>query len=34
MTDNYQLLPEWAQQEAMMLVWPDKSTDWQPWLED
>jgi agmatine deiminase len=34
MTDNYQLLPEWAQQEAMMLVWPDKKTDWQPWLED
>lgn len=34
MTDNYQLLPEWAQQEAMLLVWPDKNTDWQPWLED
>ena len=33
MTDHYQLLPEWTQQEAMMLVWPDKKTDWQPWLE-
>ena len=33
MTDNYQLLPEWSQQEAMMLAWPDKHTDWQPWLE-
>jgi agmatine/peptidylarginine deiminase len=34
MPDNYQLLPEWAQQEAVMLVWPDKHTDWQPWLDD
>jgi agmatine deiminase len=34
MSDNYQLLPEWAQQEAVMLVWPDKHTDWQPWLDD
>lgn len=34
MTDNYQLLPEWAQQEAVMLVWPDQYTDWQPWLND
>ena len=34
MSDNYQLLPEWTQQEAMMLVWPDKNTDWQPWLGD
>jgi agmatine deiminase len=34
MTDNYQLLPEWTQQEAVMLVWPDKNTDWQPWLDD
>jgi agmatine deiminase len=33
MTDHYQLLPEWTQQEAMMLVWPDKKTDWLPWLE-
>jgi agmatine deiminase len=34
MSDNYKLLPEWAPQEAVMLVWPDKHTDWQPWLED
>ncbi len=34
MPDNYQLLPEWAQQEAVMLVWPDKHTDWRPWLND
>lgn len=34
MTDNYQLLPEWAQQEAVILAWPDKNTDWQPWLHD
>ncbi|MBL4631408.1 MAG: agmatine deiminase family protein [Paraglaciecola sp.] len=34
MTDNYQLLPEWAQQEAVMLVWPDQNTDWHPWLND
>ncbi|WP_339719283.1 agmatine deiminase family protein [uncultured Paraglaciecola sp.] len=34
MTENYQLIPEWAQQEAVMLVWPDQHTDWQPWLID
>jgi agmatine/peptidylarginine deiminase len=34
MTNNYQLLPEWTQQEAVMLAWPDKNTDWQPWLDD
>lgn len=34
MSDNYLLLPEWTQQEAMLLVWPDKNTDWQPWLDD
>lgn len=34
MTDNYRLLPEWTQQDAVMLVWPDKNTDWQPWLND
>lgn len=34
MTENYQLLPEWAQQEAVMLVWPDKNTDWHDWLFD
>ena len=34
MSDNYQLLPEWTQQEAVMLVWPDQNTDWQPWLDN
>ena len=34
MNNNYQLLPEWTPQEAMMLVWPDKNTDWQPWLDE
>ena len=33
MSDNYQLLPEWTQQEAVILVWPDEDTDWQPWLD-
>lgn len=26
------LLPEWVQQEAVMLAWPHESTDWAPWL--
>lgn len=34
MTDKYQLLPEWSQQEAVILTWPDQHTDWKPWLED
>jgi agmatine/peptidylarginine deiminase len=34
MSDNYTLLPEWAPQEAVMLTWPDKNTDWHPWLRD
>jgi agmatine/peptidylarginine deiminase len=34
MPDHYRLLPEWAQQEAVILVWPDKNTDWLPWLDD
>lgn len=34
MTGQYQLMPEWAQQDAVMLVWPDQHTDWQPWLDD
>ena len=24
----FQLLPEWAEQEAVVLVWPDEQTDW------
>ncbi|MCY7296322.1 agmatine deiminase family protein [Alteromonas sp. a30] len=29
-----QLLPEWAEQEAILLAWPDMSTDWAPWLDE
>ena len=25
---NFRLLPEWAQQDAVMLTWPHKDTDW------
>lgn len=28
------MLPEWAEQEAVMLAWPHESTDWLPWLEE
>lgn len=34
MTDHFQLMPEWVPQEAILLVWPDQYTDWQPWLDD
>ncbi len=34
MTEQFQLLPEWAAQEAVLLAWPDKKTDWQPWLSE
>ncbi|WP_199611727.1 agmatine deiminase family protein [Flocculibacter collagenilyticus] len=29
---QYQLLPEWAAQDAVMLTWPHKDTDWAPIL--
>lgn len=32
MSRNIQLLAEWSPQEAVLLSWPDKYTDWQPWL--
>lgn len=32
MSDIYSMLPEWAEQEAVMLAWPHHSTDWEPWL--
>lgn len=32
MTALFRLLPEWTPQEAVILAWPDKSTDWAPWL--
>jgi agmatine/peptidylarginine deiminase len=28
------LLPEWAEQEAVILAWPNPDTDWKPWLVD
>lgn len=28
------LLPEWADQEAVILAWPHIDTDWAPWLND
>jgi agmatine/peptidylarginine deiminase len=34
MSTALQLLPEWAQQEAVILAWPDQFTDWRPWLAD
>ena len=33
MTKHFQLLPEWAEQAAVLMAWPHASTDWQPWLE-
>jgi agmatine/peptidylarginine deiminase len=27
------LIPEWATQEAIILAWPNKNSDWAPWLE-
>lgn len=34
MSKNQQLLPEWEQQEAIILAWPDEQTDWAPWLSE
>jgi agmatine/peptidylarginine deiminase len=31
---NLTLLPEWAEQEAIILAWPNEDTDWQPWLNE
>ena len=25
---NFRLLPEWAEQDGVMLTWPHKDTDW------
>ena len=33
MSESLALLPEWAEQEAVLLAWPHESTDWQPWLD-
>ncbi len=32
-SNNYTLLPEWAQQEAVILSWPHENTDWSNNLE-
>ena len=32
MSETYSMLPEWVEQEAVMLAWPHHSTDWEPWL--
>ncbi|MEZ5505487.1 MAG: agmatine deiminase family protein [Gammaproteobacteria bacterium] len=32
MTQSVSLLPEWAEQAAVLMAWPHESTDWQPWL--
>lgn len=32
MTQSLSLLPEWAEQAAVLMAWPHESTDWQPWL--
>ncbi|WJG09813.1 agmatine deiminase family protein [Aliiglaciecola sp. LCG003] len=32
MKQTHTLLPEWAEQEAIILAWPDDRTDWKPWL--
>ena len=33
MTNTASLLPEWAPQASVLLAWPHKNTDWQPWLD-
>ena len=33
MGQDIQLLPEWCEQEAVILAWPDEDTDWRPWLD-
>ncbi|WP_440053057.1 agmatine deiminase family protein [Pseudoalteromonas sp. T1lg65] len=30
---SFTLLPEWAEQDAVMLTWPHADTDWQPILD-
>lgn len=34
MKHNYILPPEWAMQNAVMLTWPHKDTDWKPYIAD
>lgn len=30
----HRLLPEWVEQEAVLLAWPHAETDWAPWLNE
>jgi agmatine deiminase len=32
MTTRFSMLPEWAEQQAVMFAWPHANTDWKPWL--
>lgn len=34
MNNLHYMLPEWEQQEAIILAWPDMDTDWAPWLTE
>lgn len=33
-TGELTLLPEWAEQEAVILAWPHQNTDWKDYLDD
>lgn len=33
MEQKLSMLPEWVEQEAVILAWPDSNTDWAPWLD-
>lgn len=34
MPQTLTMLPEWVEQEAIILAWPDRQTDWTPWLNE
>ncbi len=34
MNNNYRLPSEWEQQSAIALIWPDKNTDWNAYLDE
>lgn len=31
---SFRLPAEWEKQSGIMLIWPHKETDWQPYLEE
>ena len=31
--NSLHMLPEWVEQEAIIMAWPHKKSDWAPWLE-